>query len=232
MSRKFEGFWIPAAVWEDERLSATEKILAAEVASFTRRGADFYKTKETIAEQLKVSPSTIKRAVAHLTEIGYIERGPFDGRKRMLRCQLDLPAGPKSTGSQTKVNRQPAQIDPAGGAKRPHSKTERRTKSKTITKAAGRWPWPESAEVWMAWLEYKRTEHRFSYKTDISAQAAIDQLLTLSNHDPEQARAIIKQSIANGWKGFFPLKRGSQPARVPTEQDAAKFADYIRTGNL
>lgn len=229
MSRKFEGFWIPAAVWEDERLSATEKILAAEVASFTRRGAEFYKTNETIAQQLKVSTSTIKRAIATLTETGYIERGPFDGRKRTLRSQIDLSARPKSTTSKIKTNQLPVQNEPAARPKRAHSKTTRKTKSKTITKVEGQWPWAGSEATWLAWIEYKTKEHRFAYKSEISAQAAIDQLLTLSNHDETTAKAIIKQSIANGWKGFFPIKRTQA---VPTTEDAAKFANYIRTGNL
>lgn len=230
MRKGFEGIWIPASVWEDDRLSATEKILLAEINSFTRRGAAFYKTNGTIAVELKVSMSTVKRAIAVLTDCGYLERAGFDGRKRTLTVKVDLAARPKRASSKTKVNQQPAQKEPAGSPKRAHSKTDRKTDSKTLTTTIGRWPWPNHAGPWLAWIEYKRDEHRFRYKSEHSAQAAIDQLLTLSDHDPERATAIIKQSIANGWKGFFPLDRKQKTAT--TSQDRDKFEKFIRTGTM
>ena len=65
-------------------LTANEKVLLAEIHSFTSRKQDFYKANDTIAEFLHVSPSTVKRAIKNLTELNYIERTSFDGRRRCL----------------------------------------------------------------------------------------------------------------------------------------------------
>lgn len=58
---------------------------------------------------------------------------------------------------------------------------------------------------WNEWKAFKKEQHRFTYKP-IGEQAAIDHLFELSAGNEEFAWAIIKQSIANGWKGLFDLK--------------------------
>lgn len=226
------GVWIPAQIWEDRRLTATEKVLAAEIAAFTQRGSEYYKTNDTIAEDLNCSPSTVKRAVANLLKYGYLEPPRFDGRRRVLTAQIDPADRPKRPGSQVKKNRQTGQSDPADRSKRAQKKTESNTEKNTKQEKATVWPWPQSADVWTAWLDYKKKEHRFEYKSEHSAQAAVSQLLTLSNHDEQQARDIVRQSIANGWRGFFPLKRSGGAPAVPTTEDRDKFAQYIKTGTV
>jgi hypothetical protein len=60
--------------------------------------------------------------------------------------------------------------------------------------------------LWNNWKEYKKTEHNFKYKSVQSEQAAINELVTLAGGNEENAVAIIQQSLAKGWKGFFQLK--------------------------
>lgn len=60
--------------------------------------------------------------------------------------------------------------------------------------------------IWTQWKLYKKAEHRFFYKSPQSEQAAIAELITLAGGKEETASAIIKQSMAKGWKGFFELK--------------------------
>lgn len=60
--------------------------------------------------------------------------------------------------------------------------------------------------VWDLWKEYKKLEHRFQYKSSITEQAALARLVELSDGNEATAIAIVKQSIGNGWKGFFELK--------------------------
>ncbi len=59
------------------------------------------------------------------------------------------------------------------------------------------------------WIEYKRIDHNFKYKSVISLQAALKKLSELSKGSEEKAIAIMSQSIENGWKGFFELKQVS-----------------------
>lgn len=64
-------------------------------------------------------------------------------------------------------------------------------------------------EAWAEWKKYKLKQHDFKYKSDGTEQAALHSLTTLST-DEETCIAIIHQSMANGWKGFFPLKNNIQ----------------------
>lgn len=62
---------------------------------------------------------------------------------------------------------------------------------------------------WQRWKEYKKTQHRFTYKSLDSEQAAVNDLVRLSNSDEITATKIIIQSIGKGWKGFFELKNNT-----------------------
>jgi len=64
----------------------------------------------------------------------------------------------------------------------------------------------EIDKTWLKWKDYKKKEFRFSYKSEVSEQAAKNELINLSGGDEKTAIKIIEQSIANGWKGFFKLK--------------------------
>ena len=59
---------------------------------------------------------------------------------------------------------------------------------------------------WQEWKNYKKMEHRFNYKSPQSEQSSLEDLVKKSKGLEENALAIIKQSMANGWKGFFELK--------------------------
>lgn len=59
---------------------------------------------------------------------------------------------------------------------------------------------------WQMWLDFKREQHKFTYKSNISIQAALNQLVKLSDGQEEIAIQIIEKSIASGWQGFFKLK--------------------------
>jgi hypothetical protein len=68
------------------------------------------------------------------------------------------------------------------------------------------WAGNEIVEIWDEWKEYKFQHFKFKYKTIQSEQAAFDSLVELSEKNFEIAKEIVKQSMANGWKGFFLLK--------------------------
>ena len=58
---------------------------------------------------------------------------------------------------------------------------------------------------WQLWKVYKKREHKFNYKTEISENAALKKLENLSGGDEKNAIKILSESIANGYKGFFEL---------------------------
>lgn len=61
-------------------------------------------------------------------------------------------------------------------------------------------------ETWKIWKDYKKEQFGFSYKSEITEQATLNNLVKLSEGKEAEAIQIILQSIANSWKGFFELK--------------------------
>jgi len=60
-------------------------------------------------------------------------------------------------------------------------------------------------ESFDTWMTYK-SERKESYKSNLSKKTFYKSLIKLSNNNPETARQIIDQSIANNWAGIFELK--------------------------
>ncbi len=68
------------------------------------------------------------------------------------------------------------------------------------------------AEKWIEWIQYKK-EIKDSYKSPKSASAKAKQL---AQYSEEVAIQMIEQSIANGWKGIFPIiKNGTSKDETP-----------------
>lgn len=64
-------------------------------------------------------------------------------------------------------------------------------------------------ELTNEWLEYKKGRKE-SYKSQKSVDLFTKNLKTLSAGDPDLARQIIDQSMANNWAGIFPLKNNGK----------------------
>lgn len=64
----------------------------------------------------------------------------------------------------------------------------------------------EFLNYWNMWKDFKKKQFKFTYATPQSEQAALKDLVKLSNGDEQIALQIIEQSLAKGWKGFFALK--------------------------
>ena len=87
MERGFKGIWIPAEVWLDERLTALDKIILAEINSLDTDEGCFASNKY-IAEFCGTKENTVSLSISKLKELGYIEQVKFDGRQRVLKSCL------------------------------------------------------------------------------------------------------------------------------------------------
>lgn len=88
MDRDFKGIWIPKEVWLDERLSALEKMILAEIDSLDDGETGCFAGNFYLAEFCQCSEAKITKAIAKLKSLGYIEVVGFDGRKRVLRSRV------------------------------------------------------------------------------------------------------------------------------------------------
>ena len=78
--RAFNGVWVCAAIFLDERLSPAEKMLLAEIDSLTTDDHGCYANNAHFAKRLGVAESRANHVLARLTREGYIVPVGYDGR--------------------------------------------------------------------------------------------------------------------------------------------------------
>jgi len=100
--REFKGLWIPASIIERTELTAVEKMLWADIDSFTGKEATWFKSRDTVAREFGVSDRTISRGLNKLVDLGLVRMTSNDGRTRhyvsSLPGQSVQSDAPKPTG--------------------------------------------------------------------------------------------------------------------------------------
>ena len=86
--RDFKGIWIPKKVWLDTRLSATDKIILAEIDSLDMSDKGCFISNERLAEFAQCSVTKASTTVSLLIKLGYVVPVSFDGRTRILKSCL------------------------------------------------------------------------------------------------------------------------------------------------
>jgi DNA-binding transcriptional MocR family regulator len=222
--REFKGIWIPAEVWLNPDLTITEKALLAEIDSFSGNGKSFYKSNDTIQMEYGVSRPTISKAIKKLESLGYISSS-FDGRVRHITAQAGrkyLSGGKKESFVQNESS------FPAEGKNQAPTNTIKKTDKTTLNKGVD-WPFDSDKfrDAWRAYLDMRKAQHRFTYKSLESEQTALHQLQRMSNGNEATAIAIIAQSIAWCWKGLFPLKQQRNEQQTGTT-DGSLIKAHLR----
>jgi hypothetical protein len=83
----------------------------------------------------------------------------------------------------------------------------------------------EFKKYWSLWVEFKKEQFNFTYKSNISIQATLNDLVKLSNGKEDIAIKIIEQSITKGWQGLFNLKNESNANTNNYSKLAPKITD-------
>ena len=81
---------------------------------------------------------------------------------------------------------------------------------------------------WKIWKDYKKKEHKFNYKSEISEQAALNELSKISLGIEQTAIEIINQSMSNGYKGLFALKTNENGTTRNNRQQSGGVTDAYR----
>lgn len=96
-------------------------------------------------------------------------------------------------------------------------------KPKPMCHADYEWVEPEYHDAWEEWCSYKRASKK-SYKTEHSLKIAYDQWKKKAGFDPETAKQIVLQSIANNYDGLFELKNNNNGNRPLTKFELNKLS--------
>lgn len=86
-TRDFKGIWIPKEIWLNRELSLPEKILFAEIHSLSGNEGCFA-SNEYFSEFLGISIRQMLRSLAILKKKNLVSVKSFDGRTRVLCCNM------------------------------------------------------------------------------------------------------------------------------------------------
>ncbi len=236
MKRKYIN--IPIEIWNLSELHPNERVLLAEVASFK----ECFAGNDHFAKLLNVSEATARGYISNLVKAGYLVReGSRYNRRLRKSAQTNAQNSADECVNPRKRVRKSTQTSAQNSA---HTITYTNTPTNTSTKSTPAragvvlpYETEKFSEAWAEWLEYKRTDHRFKYKTAQSEQRA---LMTLANEYTTESAAIeaIHRAIANGYKGLVFDSSKSRRARTSGKAalEGGQLGDQLRelaeTGNI
>ena len=205
MAKEFAGVWIPKAIYQDDKLTPTDKLILSDIYNLCAEGGDYFKTNETIAKEVNISIPSVSRTIKKLININYI-KCEYNGRSRLIKMISTL----------IKLIKQPNQNDKAAISKRLDSIHSSIHTKKHISKER---PFnsKEFNEIWDIWIDERKQQKRKKY-TQRGEQATLHNLQKISNNDEKTAIKIIQQSITQGWQGLFALKTGAKRNQLNAEQ--------------
>jgi len=65
---------IPIELYEDDRLSWTQKLMIVEIDSFSRNGKFCFVSNDHLAQHLMISKSAVEKNLKYISDLGYIDR--------------------------------------------------------------------------------------------------------------------------------------------------------------
>lgn len=216
VQREFKGIWIPREVWLDSRLNALDKVIFAEIDSFSSSGKVCFQNNATIAEFCQCSESKVSKTVSKLIDLGYIRCVSFDGRKRYLQsCLVNFTTldSKKSEAAEqnllyTNKPTSKSTVTPYNPPEGEQQKPKRKRKSdsaEAVEAAIKAFGYPESTnERLREWLEVrsaKRTPNTVS-----AIQKCIKNLPEMAKKSQMGIDAYLDQVIMRGWAAFYEIK--------------------------
>ena len=121
------GFFIPADIWEDQGLTLQEKVILAEIVSFTKNGKECYISNARVAEILGLKERQAREIFYGLVDRHIVKVSRFDGKNRYVEVvegwQGSATQGggrvPRRMAGKCQVDRQ--QSATQGGGRVPHT---------------------------------------------------------------------------------------------------------------
>ena len=55
MAKQFTGVWIPKAIYQDDKLTPTDKLILADIFNLCADNGEYFKTNETISNEININ---------------------------------------------------------------------------------------------------------------------------------------------------------------------------------
>ena len=192
-------------------------------------------TTKKIMSELGLKEDTITRAKRRLKSVGLIDFDTVQGSKFSQYFFLNLPKKSASIGENGSNFRETSAELPQKYPKKSASfdftpiidkKDKNKDKETPTPFLVLPFENEEFKAAWQQWLNY-RIEIKKPYRSKLSIPKALEDLVKKSKNNYKTAIAILNQSIANGWTGFFELK---DEKKSPVEKSEPVKLVYAHNG--
>lgn len=219
---------IPRDLIFDNTLSDRARFIFCFMAA-KPNGWDFY--LEPMAKEIGYSVETLRKYINELVKSGWLTKGEQERREGNRYGAVVYTLNEKVP------TRKNADTENLGDEKNPIQIEKRVNNKKDKNKDIIDYQFIpiEFQSIFADWLEYKK-QRKEAYKTGKSIQCCYNKLIKLSGGNPDIAKQIVEQSMANNWAGLFELKTENQYANNRTnysrKQEANNYAfqQYLEEG--
>jgi len=221
------GIYIPPEIWTLDNLSFAERILMSEIKKLAETDKGCFASNQYFSDLLGCSKESVKKYLKTLKDGGYIEILTETTSRKIVYSMGKIlpPLGKILPTPQVKS------YPPLGKNLPPTIYIENTSKEITSIGASQSsaleivFPFTsnEFKTIWREWIAERR-ERKLKRYTPRGEQAQLHRLQKISNDDEETAKAIIRESIAQGYQGLFPLKGGTEKRQYSSD----KLREYLK----
>jgi biotin operon repressor len=224
---------IPAKVRYDKNLTASAKLIYAELTALSNKTGYAYPSNAYLAELYDVSEQSVRNWIICLEDAGYIRREKDAAGNRIIVCLMDSPQ--KNFGhDQKNLGFPPKKLGSPPQKILARNNTSNNTINNTKSKIEQGIKLPFSEDefktAWAQYLKYRKVELRKPYRTARSMNLALDKLKELSNNNVWQAIEILRTCEINGWTGIFRANNKTQNDR--SEQFRNAIGEALQNGQF
>ena len=248
-------------------MSLSQVAIWADAWTWAQNDRKAYRTNAQIAEMLNITERSASRAIKELASIGAIEVRMLNGRQRLItaihpdkwqtpdvnvhrrarpstQTSTDVNVYPPPTPTSTHPRRErppTPDVDVHQEENREENRIEKRIEKKERekkTEIVMPWPSDEFAQMWQEWKDYKKAEHRFTYKSPRTEQATLHKLQQDAKDNEQLAIFAITKSITSGWKGLFINSKlegefnSTHASTAGGDWTEAEFRHWAKTGEM
>ena len=190
-----------------------EALVLFALSSYANKAGTCFPGFDALSKATRLSRASVKRAIHGLVEQGKIKRVIGNG-KIVSHYQILGSHRPQGKVTQTPER---VQNDPGEGSHRPPEVVVKRPLKNTEKKPVAPMVLPDwlSLEIWTAYLEHRKAKRA---KLTPHAMELCFRHLAEWHSQGQDVKAIIEQSIANGWTGLFPLKSNGNGSKSASDQ--------------
>ena len=174
-------------------LKGNELLIYALIYGFSQDGeSKFRGSLAYISDFAGCSKSTCSSALNSLVEKGYIVRVTDVVNGVTFNKYSAVPPHQKSVGG----------IPETEGGGIPKSGTNNNSLDSKEEKIVMPFASEEFISKWKDWIDYKKEQHKFTYKSAKTHQSAVYLLFEESNKDEATALKMLDRAMIKGWKGW------------------------------